>query len=189
VTEVAASPEHQRLFPRVEVALVGSWWTYDAPSISVAAADGHYVSIWSVGRGPSVLLVPATGDHSFWVPALGDLGASFTLHAMNRRRGSAAELESEDVALAAWAIGAEAVVACGSSVPIVREALAKSPGLLAAVLCNGEASSPRAAGPRASVEIAEVDVPGGGGQFVSASLVERIGKVLGTFDLKRAEVA
>jgi hypothetical protein len=72
--------------PIVEVDLIGAWWTFDAPTLRVPSPDGTYVSIWSVGAGPSVVIVPPLGrDHNWMVPYLDFMSRHNILHAIDLR--------------------------------------------------------------------------------------------------------
>jgi hypothetical protein len=117
----------------VAYAPVGPWWTLDAPSLRLPTRDGAQVSIWTVGEGPSVLLVPRSEeDHRAWLPLLPHLQERFTLHALQRPAPGTPDTAVRDVAVAVTGLGVRQVVADGDSGAAALEALAASrlPALL-----------------------------------------------------------
>jgi hypothetical protein len=108
----------------VVYAPVGSWWTLDAPSLRLPTGAGGQVSIWTVGEGPSVLLVPRSGgDHRDWLPLLAHLQDRFTLHALQPSQPDVPLTATRDVVIAMEGLGAPQVVADGDACTAVLEAL------------------------------------------------------------------
>lgn len=106
---------------------VGPWWTLDAPSLRLPTGDGERVSIWTVGAGPSLLLVARSGaDHRAWLPVLPHLQAEFTLHAVQRPRPGDPATAVRDIALAIEGLGVRWVVADGDAGAAVVEVMGAS---------------------------------------------------------------
>lgn len=114
-----------------ELALIGQWWTYDAPSLRVADKQGRYTSVWTTGSGtePSVLLL-SDAAHDRWDDVVPGLGSAATLHAMEADDTAG----SDAVVVAAQAVGAQVAVAEGAAVTWLLAALPSLPGLRAVLL-------------------------------------------------------
>jgi hypothetical protein len=114
---------------------VGPWWTLDAPSLRLPTGDGDRVSIWTVGDGPSLLLVPRPGeDHQAWLPLLPHLQDRFTLHALQWSRPDRPATAARDVAVAVTGLGVRRVVADGDGATAALEVLRadRAPSVLVA---------------------------------------------------------
>jgi hypothetical protein len=116
---------------------VGPWWTLDAPSLRLPAPGGGYVPVWTVGEGPSLLLVHRRDDdHDAWLPLLPHLQDHLTLHAM-QVRADAPEIAAADIAVAVEGLGVRQVLTDGDSATGALSALAadRSPARLLAHAC------------------------------------------------------
>jgi hypothetical protein len=102
---------------------VGPWWTLDAPSLRLPAPGGRYVPIWTVGEGPSLLLVHRRDDdHDVWLPLLPHLRDHLTLHAM-QLGADTPETAAADIAVAVEGLGVRQVLADGDSAAAALAAL------------------------------------------------------------------
>lgn len=118
--------------PLVEVAQIGAWWTYDAPTLRVPGRAGRYLSVWSVGAGMSLLAVPpADADHTFWHPWLAELAQRFIVHAMDRSAPRSGGQLADDVETVLDATGAKFIVAPADASAELAEVAARRDILLA----------------------------------------------------------
>jgi hypothetical protein len=102
---------------------VGPWWTLDAPSLRLPVPGGGYVPVWTVGEGPSLLLVHRRDDdHDAWLPLLPHLQDHLTLHAL-QLRPQAPETAAADLAAAVAGLGVRQVLTDGDSAAAVLNAL------------------------------------------------------------------
>jgi hypothetical protein len=137
---------------------VGPWWTLDAPSLRLPTRDGQQVSVWTVGEGPSVLLVPRTdSDHRAWLPLLPHLQDRFTLHALQWTSSAATGAAARDVAVAVEGLGVRQIVADGDAGGAVLTALAGN--RLSVVLVVHAGAVPAGTGPDSSVVVRGIGRP------------------------------
>jgi hypothetical protein len=114
---------------------VGPWWTLDAPSLRLPVPGGRYVPVWTVGKGPSLLLVHREDDdHDAWLPLLAHLQEHLTLHAL-QLRGQPPETAAADLTAVVAGLGVRQVLADGDSATIALIALAAD-GLPARLLAH-----------------------------------------------------
>lgn len=111
----------------------GPWWTGEDPSLRVPRAAATPVAIWTVGEGPSLLLLaPAPCSHNAWAPFSLWLRETCTLHVIDRTSTSFAD-DVDRVVTAADAVGARYVAGFAADQPVLAAA-ARAAGLRALVL-------------------------------------------------------
>ena len=65
------------------------------------SSDGTEIAYWKSGNGPALILVHGTAaDHTRWKPVLFELGANFTVYAVDRRGSGSSTHETQPYALA-----------------------------------------------------------------------------------------
>jgi pimeloyl-ACP methyl ester carboxylesterase len=106
----------------------GPWWTELEPSLRVPRTAGHPAAIWSTGEGSSLLLVPPEGrSHDVWATVSEPLGASCTVHALDRTATTSFADDVDLVATAARAVGACFLAGYTDDAAVLREAASQTP--------------------------------------------------------------
>jgi hypothetical protein len=135
----------------------GPWWTQVEPSLRVPRITGSPAAIWTTGEGPSLLLVPQAEDsHDVWATVSEPLGASCTVHALDRATTTSFTDDVDLVATAAAAVGACFLAGYTDDAAVLGEAARRTPAVRRVlVLCpSGDARAEEQPDPHVMVRVA-----------------------------------